>query len=246
MWAVDNSEPTWPVAHIYRLNNEVKASEPEIRYAHSSADFVLVSACIDVNEQVSQAITIAKGKKEHQLAIAVLITVRDCAVDLSSLGGLRPNFDTVFVVDPDEAENVVTRLTTALITPGSAFQPACCDWNDLRTIVSGHTLQGRDTSNVLSRYGFGRANGEDGAQQAMHAALRGMETKHFPNASTNRIVCLVRGPKNLRGSMIKQAMAVLHTTISPECWIARGIEFNDDLPEDTIEVDLFAFGGTSQ
>lgn len=245
MWAVDNAEPAWPVAHIYRLNNGDNASEPEIRYAHSSADFVLVSACVDVNEQVNQAIAIAKGKKEHQLAIAVLITGRDCAVDFSSLGGLRLDFDTVFVVDPDEAENVVTRLTTALITPGSAFQPACCDWNDLRTIVSGHTLQGRETSNVLPRYGFGRANGEDGAQQAMHAALRSMESKHLPNRSANRIVCLVRGPENLRGIQIKQAMAVLHARIAPECWVARGIEFKDNLPEDTIEVDLFAFGGTS-
>lgn len=246
MWAVTDSEPAWPVAHIYRLGNEVEASKPEILCAHSSADFVLVYACMGVKDQISQAIAIATRKKEHQLAIAVMTSALESDVDPATLDGLHVAFDTVFVVRPDEAENVVTRLAKAIITPGSAFQPACCDWNDIRLIVGGHTLLGRDTSIALPRYGFGRATGEDCAQQAMHAALRSMECKHFPIGDERGILCLVRGPKNIRGSQIKQSAAVLRTKIAPDCWVARGIEIDETFPEDTFEVDLFAFGGIGQ
>lgn len=246
MWAVDNSDPAWPVAHIYRLDNDAQANEPEILNAYSSADIVLVCGSMDVTVQVSRAIAIAKVKKENQLAIAVMTTTLESDMVTGTLAALRQAFDAVFVVEPPEKENIVRRLAKALITPGSAFQPACCDWNDLRTIVSGHTLVGRDSRVRLPRYGFGRATGEDGAQMAMHAALSKMECKHTPIGDERDILCLIRGPKDLRGSQIKQSAAVLHAKIAPNCWVAKGIEFDETLPQDTFEVDLFAFGGTGQ
>jgi len=197
IWVVNESEPKRLVAHIFRLGTDGVRRAPEVLYAHSAADFILVTGRIDLAEHITSAVTIAREERtENQLAIAVMVADPGRTADVDPAKELHSVFDTIFVVKADEAEEVVKRLARALITPVNAFQLGCCDWNDLRCIV------GAQGSHARPRFGFGRATGHEFARRAAHAALEHLDCRRPGRANTCAVVTMTL-PKNARAAWYK-------------------------------------------
>lgn len=236
MWAINESEPKWPVGRIYRLAAEGVDGDPEVLTAHSSADFILVRGHADVADHITKAIGIAEqNKKEHQLAIAVMAAVPGQTIDGVASGALHGAFDAVFIVHPNEADEVARRLARALITPGSAFQPSCCDWKDMRYIVAGQ----KDSSRP--KCGFGRATGQDFARRAAQAAIENVRG-HNPVSDNACAVVIVTLPKDARGAWYKEAIGVTRGYMGANSSFALGLVIDEAFPADTAEVDIFVFG----
>ncbi|HZW13951.1 MAG TPA: hypothetical protein VFF81_12265 [Noviherbaspirillum sp.] len=235
IWAIDESEPKWPVGRIYRLATDSVEGDPEVLTAHSSADFILVSGRIDVVDHVTKAIGIVEqNKKEYQLAVAVMAAAPGQIDDASARGTLHSAFDAVFIVEPDAADEVVRRLARALITPGSAFQPGCCDWNDMRYIVAGQ-------KGSPPRFGFGRATGQDFPARAAQAAIENVRG-NYPVSDNACAAVIVTLPKDARGAWYKEAIGVTRNYMGANSSFALGLVIDEALPADTAEVDVFVFG----
>lgn len=240
-----------PTVRIYRLHTQLTVPEPEIIYTldtpgadgHGHREVLLVVCSIADEREVALALQLAKSCSSSAITAAV---IKD---DLNQergdkegrsrdlrLNELRRTFNCVLFVNECVAEDVVKRLAHALITPGNAGQPACCDWNDLRSIVDS------DNRFQSSTYGFGRGFGDERASLSAGAALLNFREKNFGAVDVSGvIVSIVSAPESLSGRQLNEISRTIRLEFAPAASIAIGVRYDDALADDSIEVDVFAF-----
>jgi hypothetical protein len=240
---------TWlsPAVELHEVGTDGAVGEPEIIFVQESIhtlgrsntpDLVIVSGPLGRPAARAQAVQISGRQAKRVLLVAVL----HLEGGLPSPEGAQSRelydaFDAVFVVDSAESEQLVRRLVRAITTPGGPDQLIGCDWNDVCYIVRG-SADARP-----AHYGFGRSVGEGRATEATAAALAQIARQGSGLCDAGGLCVAIRAaPDGLYGREIKEVMRQIRAGINPAANVVQSFGYDITLVDETMEVDVFAFG----
>lgn len=220
VWLARAGQEKAPVATIYFSDGKV-----ELIYGFNlPAQLILVAGLADRPASTARLLEPTLNRPENCLALGVIgsgVTRQD--TDL-----LSASLDAVFVVPNEAIEQTARTLALAVTTPGEPGHPWCCDWNDIRSLVSGAIPE-------VGRMGSARAAGPCAATDAVTAAL-----EHVGSVEHCRVLSLLTG-RSLRGAQIKEVSGQIRSRLGQGEHIA-GVHEDASVPEGTVQVDVFVFG----
>ena len=252
MRALTGTPWMYPAAHIFRIKSGICSETPETLHFPESEDarladgktappLVMVATGNVADERDVQAVIQLAGQQDAMtLKVAVMssLSIADWQSKQRAYtiwSELRKVFDGLLLATENSIDDVARRAARAIITPGSAGQHAGCDWNDMRSIVGGHKNLNPD------RYGFGRGQGAQRAEQAALAAFHqcGQASEH---TSPQGICCTIAAPRNLLGREIREIGKLIRNQFPDAQTPVSAVAYDESMGEDVVEVDIFVFG----
>lgn len=221
IWAVEADEKRLPLARVHAPDGTVEL----IQGYNSATHLVVVTGAAGHPVSLAQLLSPVRNRADYCLALGVL----GAGVSEQDLEALVENLDAVFHVPDGEIATVARRLALAVTTPGEPSHPWCCDWNDMRSLVSG-------VRSGVGRTASARAVGPSAAKEAAIVAL-----ERLGSVENCRVLSLLTGPQSLRGAQIKEVSAEIGSRVGEGDYMA-GVHQDSSIPEDTVQVDIFVFG----
>lgn len=221
IWSVEARAKRVPVASIYGADGTVELIEG---YSDPSKLIVLTGTAGHRAMGVGLLEPVA-NRADYSLALGVF----DAGLGADRLEALREELDAVIVVPDGEAAPVARRLALAITTPGEPFHPWCCDWNDMRSLVSG-------ARRGLGRCASARASGHFAAMDLAMAAL-----DRIGDIQGCRVLSLLTGPQGMTGALVKEVSAAIGARVGGGDYIP-GVLQDPSIADDTVQVDIFVFG----
>lgn len=204
------------------------------------ADVVIAVALLCRPQELADAVALAQRTAPGTICIAIVGTGpfdhQAGVIDALRVAGVFDAFDRTLPVFAAHAADTAARLGRSLLCPVGEIQPIGCDWNDVRTIVNARGAV------RLARHARGRGHGAEraGAAATQAGAVLRMLGGEIGRASGMAVRTTV-GAANLRGAEIKSVIGALRQDLPDDAWVIQGIDGDDRLPDDALEVDWFVF-----
>ena len=236
IWCPGPKDKPYPAVTIHRIDApDYVHVQPEVQYHYNYMDLMVVRGRIYDPDDARRALQVASEWNGSSIKIAVMSRQSDRSNDLNRLCHLQEAFSAVFVVDENNAEDVVQRIARAIIKPGSAYHHACFDFNDMFYIVTS----GRKTS--PARFGTGKATGPDAAKRAVDMALNDLGATNQPIGNCN-FLFFVSLSKGMPARSNKEVSEVIRQHAGENSCFGSGLGIDESLEPNTVEVDILCFG----